>query len=194
MKIENIETKKLIPYINNSRTHNEDQVKQIAASITEFGFTNPLLIDEKNSIVAGHGRLKAAELLKIKEVPCIRLENLSEAQKKAYVIADNKLALNAGWDEELLKIELDGLKELDFDIDILGFDEKELNSISDDEEVIEDDFDEEPPKNPVSKLGDIWTLGRHRLMCGDSTSEDVDVLMDGQKADMVFTDHLMECF
>lgn len=122
-------TKELIPYVNNSRTHDEKQVNQIASSIKEFGFTNPLLIDEKGSIIAGHGRLMAANKLKMAEVPCIVLEGLTEAQKKAYVIADNKLALNAGWDEELLKLEIEGLKEVGFGIDILGFDSDELEKM-----------------------------------------------------------------
>lgn len=184
MKIVYRNTKDLIPYVNNTRTHDDKQIKQIMASIKEFGFTNPILIDEQDGIIAGHGRLMAAERMKLNEVPTITLDGLTEAQKKAYIIADNKLALNAGWDEELLKIEIEGLKELDFDIDILGFDSDELDGlfkIEDDTEVVEDDFDEEPPENPISKRGDIWLLGRHRLMCGDSTSDDVNVLMDGKK-------------
>ena len=174
----------LIPYINNSRTHSEEQVNQIVASINEFGFTNPLLIDEKDNIIAGHGRLMASKKLGMEEVPCIVLKGLTEAQKKAYIIADNKMALNAGWDDELLKIELENLKELDVD---------ELDELfkQDEEEqgIIEDDFDIEPPEEPKAKLGDIYQLGNHRLMCGDSTSEeDVAKLMNGVKADMVFTD------
>jgi DNA modification methylase len=182
----------LIPYINNSRTHSEEQVNQIVASINEFGFTNPLLIDEKDNIIAGHGRLLASKKLKMEEVPCIILQGLTEAQKKAYIIADNKMALNAGWDEELLKIELENLKELDFDLELTGFEVDELDDIfqvEEEQEVIEDDFDIEPPEEPKAKLGDIYQLGNHRLMCGDSTSEeDVEKLMDGNKADMVFTD------
>jgi len=182
----------LIPYINNSRTHNEEQVKQICASINEFGFTNPLLIDEKDNIIAGHGRLLASKKLNMKEVPCIVLSGLTEAQKKAYIIADNKLALNAGWDDELLKLELENLKELDFDISLTGFNVDELDDIfqaEEEQEIVEDDFDIEPPEEPKAKLGDIYQLGNHRLMCGDSTSEeDVNKLMNGVKADMVFTD------
>lgn len=126
-KVEN-----LIPYINNSRTHSEEQVNQICASINEFGFTNPILIDEKDNIIAGHGRLLASKKLKMEKVPCIILSGLTEAQKKAYVIADNKMALNAGWDEELLKLELENLKELDFDLNLTGFDVDELDYILND--------------------------------------------------------------
>ncbi len=129
MELINRKTAELIPYINNSRTHDESQVKQIASSIQEFGFTNPILIDKKDSIIAGHGRLLAAELLKLEEVPTITLSGLSEAQKKAYIIADNKLALNAGWDFDLLKIEIECLQDADFDMDLLGFDSSELTNI-----------------------------------------------------------------
>ena len=182
----------LIPYVNNSRTHSEEQVNQICASINEFGFTNPLLVDEKDSIIAGHGRLLASKKLGMEEVPCIVLEGLTEAQKKAYIIADNKMALNAGWDEELLKIELENLKELDFDLGLTGFNVDELDDIlgnNEETEIVEDNFEAELPEEPKAKLGDIYQLGNHRLMCGDSTSEeDVAKLMNGVKADMVFTD------
>ena len=182
----------LIPYVNNSRTHSEEQVNQICASINEFGFTNPLLIDEKDNIIAGHGRLLASKKLGMEEVPCIVLKGLTEAQKKAYIIADNKMALNAGWDEELLKIELENLKELDFDLELTGFNVDELDDIfqvQEEQEVIEDDFDIEPPEEPKAKLGDIYQLGSHRLMCGDSTKEeDVAKLMNGEIADLVVTD------
>tara|TARA_R110002072_G_scaffold36929_5_gene108425 strand:- start:836 stop:1432 length:597 start_codon:yes stop_codon:yes gene_type:complete len=143
LKIEYVATDDLIPYINNSRTHSESQIKQIAASIREFGFTNPILIDEGGSVIAGHGRLVAAELLDLDEVPTITLEGLTEAQRKAYVIADNKLALNSGWDDELLKIEIETLKNLDFDTDLLGWDilpqitEAPDYSMLDDEDVSE---------------------------------------------------------
>ena len=183
----------LIPYVNNSRTHSEEQVNQICASINEFGFTNPLLIDEKDSIIAGHGRLMASKKLGMEEVPCIVLEGLTEAQKKAYIIADNKMALNAGWDEELLKIELENLKELDFDLDLTGFNVDELDELfkqdEEEREIIEDDFDIEPPEEPKAKLGDIYQLGNHRLMCGDSTSiTDIEKLLNGNKIDMVYSD------
>ena len=182
----------LIPYINNSRTHSEEQVNQIVASINEFGFTNPLLIDEKDNIIAGHGRLMASKKLGMEEVPCIVLEGLTEAQKKAYIIADNKMALNAGWDDELLKIELENLKELDFDLELTGFNVDELDDIlgknEEETEIVEDEVPE-VPEEPKAKLGDIYQLGNHRLMCGDSTKlEDVQELMNGNKADMVFTD------
>ncbi len=133
LEIEYVATDDLIPYFNNSRTHSESQVKQIAASIREFGFTNPILIDEEQTIIAGHGRVMAAEVLSMPTVPCIRLSGLSEAQRKAYVIADNKLALNAGWDIDALSIEINQLADLDFDLDILGFDIQELASILDGE-------------------------------------------------------------
>lgn len=192
MKIAYKKVNNLIPYINNSRTHSEEQINQIFASINEFGFTNPLLIDEKDNIIAGHGRLLASKKLKMEEVPCIVLSGLTEAQKKAYIIADNKMALNAGWDEELLKIELENLKELDFDLELTGFNVDELDDIfqtEEEQEIVEDDFDIEPPEEPKAKLGDIYQLGNHRLMCGDSTKiEDVEKLMNGNKADMVFTD------
>lgn len=182
----------LIPYVNNARTHSKEQINQICASINEYGFTNPILIDEKGMIIAGHGRLMASKQLEMEKVPCIELKGLTESQKKAYIIADNKMALNAGWDEELLKLELENLKELDFDLDLTGFDTSELDAILDSEleeqEIVEDEAPE-VPEVPKAKLGDIYQLGNHRLMCGDSTSEeDVAKLMNGVKADMVFTD------
>lgn len=184
--------KDLIPYINNSRTHSEEQVNQIVASINEFGFTNPLLIDEKDNIIAGHGRLLASKKLKMEEVPCIVLSGLTEVQKKAYIIADNKMALNAGWDDELLKLELENLKELNFNLELTGFNIDELEDVfqvQEEQEVIEDDFDIKPPEEPKAKYGDIYQLGNHRLMCGDSIkTEDIEKLMNGNKADMVFTD------
>jgi len=193
LQIEQISVKKLLPYARNSRTHSEDQIGQIASSIKEFGFTNPILIDADNQIIAGHGRLMGANRLQMKEVPCIRLSHLTESQKRAYVIADNKLALNAGWDDELLALEIKDLQELDFDVSLLGFSDDELNGILD--KLVEEvdgltDEDDVPdvPKEAVTKLGDIYKLGNHRLMCGDSTSIDaVDKLMDGQKADLTFT-------
>ena len=190
MEIVNKKVIDLIPYINNSRTHNEEQVKQICASINEFGFTNPLLIDEKDNIIAGHGRLLASKKLGMEEVPCIVLSGLTEAQKKAYIIADNKLALNAGWDDELLNLELENLKELDFDISLTGFNIDELDDVlGEEKEVEEDDFDCTPPEEPKSKYGQIYRLGTHYLMCGDSTKlEDVEKLMGETKADLLITD------
>ena len=182
----------LIPYVKNSRTHSEDQIAQIAASIKEFGWTNPVLIDGDNGIIAGHGRVMAARKLKFKQVPTIELKDLTETQKKAYIIADNRLALNAGWDNEMLTIELNDLLADGFALDILGFDPKELSALLE-PEVVEGLTDEDAvpdvPDEPITKMGDIYQLGNHRLMCGDSTSIDaVDKLMDGESVDMVYTD------
>lgn len=189
---ETVKTDILIPYVNNSRTHSDEQVIQIAASIKEFGFTNPVLIDEDNGLIAGHGRVMAAKKLNLDTVPSIRLNGLTEAQKKAYIIADNQLPLNAGWDLDLLKLELENLQELDFDIDLLGFDDDFLEGLLEDEPVdglTDEDDVPEPPEAPVSVLGDIWQLGNHRLMCGDSTSiDDVMSMLDNKPADMVHTD------
>ena len=143
----------LIPYINNSRTHSEEQVNQIVASINEFGFTNPILIDEKDNIIAGHGRLLASKKLKMEEVPCIVLSGLTEAQKKAYIIADNKMALNAGWDFNLLSLELENLKELDFDLELTGFDTDEIDSLLGTNEDIQDnDYEEQELKENKTEL------------------------------------------
>jgi DNA modification methylase len=185
-------TTDLIPYINNSRTHSDEQVNQVAASIKEFGFTSPVLIDEDGGLIAGHGRVMAAKKLKLDEVPCIILKGLTEAQKKAYIIADNQLPLNAGWDLDKLKLEVETLQELDFDIDVLGFDDEFLDGLLDvqiDEGLTDEDEVPEAPEVPVSVLGDIWQLGNHRLMCGDSTSIDsAELLLEGKLADMVNTD------
>lgn len=182
----------LIPYIRNARTHSESQIAQIAASIKEFGFLSPILIVEDNTILAGHGRLAAARKLGLTKVPCVKESHLTETQRRAYIIADNKLSLNAGWDEDMLAIELSELQGADFDLDLLGFDESELVSIfEDDKEVEDDDFDveEELNKPCFSKAGDIWTLGRHRLICGDSTKEETyKSLMEDKKANLVVTD------
>ena len=190
--LEYIALETLIPYARNSRTHSDAQVAQIAASIREFGFTNPILIDAEGGIIAGHGRTMAARKLGLDEVPCIRLRNLTDAQKKAYIIADNKLALNAGWDDEMLKVELTELKDLDFDLSLIGFDADELANLLEPEQVdglTDEDDVPEAPETPVTVEGDVWILGNHRLMCGDSTSIDaVEKLMDGQKADLIFTD------
>ena len=192
MKIEQLKVNDLIPFINNSRTHSEEQVGQVAASIREFGFTNPILVDGDNGIIAGHGRLMAARKLGLESVPSIRLTHLSEAQKRAYVIADNKLALNAGWDEELLSLELGELKDIDFDLSLIGFSEDELAGLlvtELEDGLTDEDAVPEPPETPTTVEGDVWVLGNHRLMCGDSTSIDaVNKLMDGNKVDMLFTD------
>jgi DNA modification methylase len=182
----------LIPYVKNSRTHSDEQVAQIAASIKEFGWTNPILVDGDNGIIAGHGRLLAARKLGHKDVPTIELKDLTETQKKAYIIADNRLALNAGWDNEMLTIELNDLLADGFALEVLGFDPKELSALLEPEVVqglTDEDAVPDVPEEPKTKLGDIYQLGNHRLMCGDSTSIDaVDKLMGGQRADMVFTD------
>lgn len=182
----------LIPYIRNARTHSDDQITQIAASIKEFGFLAPVIISEDNTILCGHGRVAAAKKLGLKKIPCIKESHLSKTQRRAYIIADNKLSLNAGWDNEMLSVELSELQGEDFDLDLLGFDETELASIFDsDKDIKDDDFDidQELEKPVFSKLGDVWTLGRHRLVCGDSTKENTyEVLMDNKKANLVITD------
>ena len=181
----------LIPYARNSRTHSDAQVAQIAASIKEFGWTNPVLIDAEGGIIAGHGRVMAGRKLGIKEAPCITLDNLTEAQRRAYVIADNKLALNAGWDVELLKVELGDLNALDFDLALTGFDPGELANLLAEktEGLTDEDAVPETPARAVTVLGDIWVLGKHRLMCGDSTSIDaMQILVQSQLVDMWLTD------
>jgi len=191
-KVEHWSIDRLIPYARNSRTHSDSQIDQIASSIKEWGFTTAVLVDPEGGIIAGHGRVMAAKKLKMKELPVMVADNWSEEKKRAYIIADNKLALNAGWDNDLLSLELKELQSLDFDLSLIGFDDKELSALLD-PEVVEGLTDEDAvpdvPDEPKTKLGDIYQLGNHRLMCGDSTSIDaVDKLMDGQKADMVFTD------
>jgi DNA modification methylase len=190
MKIQDVAVNKLIPYAKNSRTHSVEQVGQIAASIKEFGFRNPILVDGVG-IIAGHGRLLAAQKLGLDKVPTLDCSDMTESQKKAYIIADNKLALNAGWDTAMLTIEMQELEDEGFDLTLLGFDDKELNALLQ-PEVVEGLTDEDAvpdiPEEPKTKLGDIYILGNHRLMCGDSTSIDaVEKLMDGQKADICFT-------
>lgn len=188
--MERIPIDKLVPYINNSRTHSPEQLKKLQSSLREFGFVNPILIDSKFNIIAGHGRVLAAKAEGITEVPCVFVDHLTEAQKKAYIIADNRLAEDAGWDKELLAVEIENLKDLEFDISELGFEvdeiDKLLNSGAD---VTEDNFDEPLPETPITKQGDVWLLGRHRLICGDSTKlETYTKLMDGKKANLVVTD------
>lgn len=194
MEIVKRKTSDLIPYINNSRTHDEEQILQITASIKEFGFTNPILIDPENGVIAGHCRLMASKKLSMEEVPCIVLDNLTETQRKAYVIADNSLAINAGWNDELLKLEIENLKELDFDIDLLGFDDEDLNDIFEagtetSEGLTDPDDAPEIQETTVSIQGDVWIMGNHRLMCGDSTDEEkVIKLLDNNQIDMIFSD------
>lgn len=183
----------LIPYARNARTHSVEQVARIAASIKEFGWTNPILIDGSNGIIAGHGRVLAARKLGLEKVPTIELSGLTEAQKRAYIIADNRLALDAGWDEEMLKLEFAELEKEGFELSKTGFSDEEINEMMAglDREVdgVEDVETPEPPKNPKTKRGEVWILGTHRLMCGDSTSvEDVQEVMGGGIADLWLTD------
>lgn len=191
-KVERWKIEKLVPYARNARTHSDEQVGQIAASIKEWGWTTPVLVDEDGSIIAGHGRTLAAQRLQMTEVPVMVAKGWSDAKKRAYVLADNKLAMNAGWDNEMLALELGEIGDLGFDLNLTGFTADEIAALT--PEQIEPgltDEDEVPelPEQPVTVLGDVWVLGKHRLMCGDSTSIDaVDKLMNGHKADMVFTD------
>ena len=182
----------LIPYIKNSRTHSDAQIAQIAASIKEFGWTNPILVDGDNGLIAGHGRLLAARKLGMDKVPTIEIAHLSENQKKALIIADNKLALNSDWDNNLLMIELQELDSEDFDLSVLGFDQNELDALLNPIEpttgLTDEDAVPDVPEEPKTKLGDVYILGNHRLMCGDSTSiDDIEKLMDGNRADICFT-------
>ena len=189
---------KLIPWARNPRTHSDAQIAQIAASIAEFGFNNPILVDTKAGILAGHGRLLAARKLQLQEVPVIVLDHLTEAQKRAYILADNQLALNAGWDEPLLAAELAALQQEDFDVGVLGFEDEELARLLAAQDAAEAMTDEdavpELPETPMSVLGDLWTLGEHRLLVGDATDTDaVETLMAGDAADLVFTDLPYNC-
>lgn len=192
-RIEHWPLENLIPYARNPRTHSDAQVAQIAASIAEFGFNNPILVDTKAGIIAGHGRLLAARKLQLPRVPVIVLDHLSEAQKRAYILADNQLALNAGWDEDLLRIELAALQEEDFNLDLIGFDDEELARLLAAQDAAEGLTDEDAvpdlPETPISVAGDLWLLGDHRLLVGDTAvRSDVDRLMAGDTADLVFTD------
>ena len=191
-KIEWEAVEKLIPYAKNARTHMDEQVAQIAGSIKEFGFNNPVLVDKDNSIIAGHGRVMAARKLGMDKVPVVILNHLTESQRKAYILADNRIALNSGWDTSMLSLELKDLKD-DIDLSLLGFDPDELNAllnpIEETEGLTDEDSVPDVPDEPKTKLGDIYILGNHRLMCGDSTSiDDAEKLMDGLLADLVFTD------
>jgi DNA modification methylase len=192
-KVEQRSVASLIPYARNARTHSDEQVAQIAASIKEWGWTIPVLVDETGQIIAGHGRVAAARLLDMDEVPVMVASGWTDAQKRAYVLADNKLAMNAGWDDELLALELKDLREVGVDLSMIGFGDAELDALFADLEVTEglSDEDEIPevPIFPVTVRGDLWILGAHRLMCGDSTSiDDVDKLMNGEQADLAWTD------
>ena len=197
LRVELLPVASLKPYARNPRTHSDKQINQIANSILQFGFTNPILIDSDRGVIAGHGRIKAAKLLSIGEVPTIRLDHMTEAQIRAYVIADNRLAENAGWDRELLALELQYLSELDLDFDatITGFDTPEIDLLIQgiDLDGTSDRADEIPEIDeslpPVSRVGDLWDLGVHRLLCGDATkAASFDCLLKAQKAQMVFVD------
>ena len=187
-----VDIDKLIPYVNNARTHSKEQINKLRASIREFGFINPVIIDRDYNVIAGHGRIMAAKAENITEVPCVFVDYLNDAQKKAYILADNRMALDADWDEELLKVEIESLQGADFDLSLTGFDETELAGFFDTaDDAKEDDFDvEEELKNPtITKSGDLWLLGNHRLLCGDSTKEEAyTILMNDKKANLVVTD------
>ena len=186
-------TSKLIPYVNNARTHSAEQINKLRASIREFGFINPVIIDREYNVIAGHGRILGAKAEGIEEVPCVFVDYLTPAQKKAYILADNRMAMDAGWDEELLRVEIEALQAESFDVGLTGFDEKDIAELfaGEDGDAQDDDFDvdAELQKPPVTKSGDVWLLGNHRLICGDSTKEETyAVLMDGKKANLVVTD------
>ena len=189
-----VSTDKLIPYVNNARTHSPEQIKKLRSSLREFGFVNPVIIDREYNVIAGHGRLMAAKEEGITEVPCVYVDHLTDAQKKAYILADNRMALDAGWDEELLAVEMQELQDLGYDLSMTGFDEKELADLFSDgtgSDAKDDDFDLTAAleKAAFVERGDIWTVGRHRLMCGDATSaDDVSALMNGVKANLILTD------
>ena len=185
---------KLVPYVNNARTHSPEQLTKLRSSLREFGFINPVIIDREFNVIAGHGRIAAAKEEGIVEVPCVFADFLTEAQKKAYILADNRMALDAGWDEELLRIEIESLQGADFDVSLTGFGEDEIADLyagDGEKDVKDDDFDFSAAleKAAFVERGDIWTVGRHRLVCGDATSaEDVAALMDGKKANLIVTD------
>lgn len=185
---------KLVPYVNNARTHSPEQVMKLRSSLREFGFINPIIIDRDYGIIAGHGRLLAAKEEGITEVPCVFVDYLTEAQKKAYILADNRMVMDAGWDEELLRVEIEALQGEAFDVSLTGFDEMELADLfkdGSDSGAEDDDYDLSAAleKAAFVERGDIWTVGRHRLMCGDATSaEDVAALMDDRKANLILTD------
>lgn len=191
-RFEKVNIDKLVPYARNARTHSKEQILQLRASLREFGFVNPVIVDKDLNIIAGHGRVTAAKEEGITEVPCVFVEHLTEAQKRAYIIADNRLALNAGWDEEMLSVELSELQGVDFDISLLGFDDAELNKLLGDIDGVEDDdfdVDKELQNPAMTKQGDLWLLGKHRLVCGDSTKEETfNALMDGKQANLTVTD------
>lgn len=192
-KFEQVPVDKLVPYARNARTHSKQQIAQLRASIREFGFVSPAVIDSDYNILVGHGRVQAAREEGYKTIPCVFAENLTEAQKRAYILADNQLALNAGWDEDMLSVELEDLKNDNFDLSLLGFDDTDLDKYlsKDEEDVSDDDFDLSAAleKATFVQSGDLWTVGRHKLLCGDATkAEDVAKLMGDQKANLIVTD------
>ena len=191
-RFEKVNIDRLVPYARNARTHSKEQILQLRASLREFGFVNPVIVDKALNVIAGHGRILAAKEEGITEIPCVFAEHLTEAQKRAYILADNRLAMNAGWDAEMLAIELSDLQGSDFDISLLGFDDAELNKLLGGmEDVKDDDFDvdAELKKPAITRSGDLWLLGKHRLICGDSTKADTfTLLMDGTLANLVVTD------
>ena len=193
-QMELVPTDRLIPYVNNARTHSAEQVNKLRASLREFGFVNPVIVDRDLNVIAGHGRILAAKEEKIPEVPCVYVDYLTEAQKNAYILADNRMAMDAGWDEELLRVEIEALQAEAFDVSLTGFDEKEITDLFKDGNgtgAEDDDFDLSAAleKAAFVERGDVWTVGRHRLMCGDATvAEDVIKLMDGKKANLILTD------
>ena len=191
MQLVNID--RLVPYQNNARTHSPEQINKLRASLREFGFINPVIIDRNFGVIAGHGRIAAARAEGITEVPCVFADHLTEAQKKAYILADNRMALDAGWDEDMLRVEIEALQGADFDLMLTGFDDKELVDFfgTGNDDAKDDDFDLSSALEQASfvQKGDVWTVGRHRLMCGDATSmDDVATLMDGKKANLLLTD------
>lgn len=189
MSLVNIE--KLIPYVNNARTHSKEQITKLRSSLREFGFINPVIIDRDYNIIAGHGRVMAAKEENITEVPCVFVDHLTEAHKKAYIIADNRFALDAGWDEEMLKLEIEALQDMAFDLSLTGFDDAELSKLFETDDVKDDEFDVEAElqKPTKTQIGDIWLLGKHKLVCGDSTkAETFAILMNDEKANLVITD------
>lgn len=193
-QMELVSVEKLVPYVNNARTHNAEQISKLRSSIREFGFINPVIIDGDYGVIAGHGRIMAAKEEGIEEVPCVFADHLTEAQKKAYILADNRMALDAGWDEELLRIEIEALQAESFDVSLAGFDDQELADLFEKDEEAdteEDEFNMEDAlqKAAFVKRGDLWHVGRHRLVCGDATNEeDVALLMGGKKANLICTD------
>ena len=189
-----VDIAKLIPYINNARTHSPEQVTKLRASLREFGFVNPVIIDADYNVIAGHGRLMAAKEEGIKEIPCVFVDYLTDAQKKAYILADNRMAMDAGWDEELLRVEIEALQGENFDVSLTGFSDDDLADLfagDSKSDAKDDDFNlnDALEKAAFVEKGDIWSVGRHRLMCGDATkAEDVAALMDGKKANLLMTD------